>query len=413
MNFRTLRTIALVSLIVFISCETEPFINDSAVEKIDNSQRNAPKVDVCHYDKSEDTWKILNISSNALNAHLRHGDIQLIDADQDGYVEQMNDCVPGGDCNDMDPEINPGMIEICGNGIDDNCNGLIDEQCNEVDLAYSIRKFFNWSNAVLKIRRSSDNQTAYLFFDGEASIDIISLNSYISTSSNTTADETTLGNWIGIDDGFVEQWIPQSVSNSINDNLIVSQAVLSNQFKLISSGSLITKGGLPSMSGDTNDWLKSTSSIPALDSGNNWTISLVGSKKGSNVIGTAFCTSNSSNLRSVIFLDQRSIKRAGFIQTPSGTYGADLLQQQNNTDQRLISVIGNSDQYLTSYFNGSEQSSVNYSNSYINDTVRIGSQFSNLTALNGFIQEVQIYYSDQTSKLSSIHNDINTFYSIY
>lgn len=48
------------------------------------------------------------------------------DNDRDGYGRG---CRRGEDCNDRDPLINPGMPEFCGNRLDDNCDGAIDERC--------------------------------------------------------------------------------------------------------------------------------------------------------------------------------------------------------------------------------------------------------------------------------------------
>ncbi len=51
----------------------------------------------------------------------------VVDRDGDGY--------PAGkrDCDDSNPMVNPGMEEICGDGVDNNCNGLIDEPpCEQI-----------------------------------------------------------------------------------------------------------------------------------------------------------------------------------------------------------------------------------------------------------------------------------------
>ena len=53
-----------------------------------------------------------------------------VDKDGDGFYTKSNALsgIPV-DCNDNDPSIYPGAKEICGNGIDDNCDGKIDEGC--------------------------------------------------------------------------------------------------------------------------------------------------------------------------------------------------------------------------------------------------------------------------------------------
>jgi hypothetical protein len=55
----------------------------------------------------------------------------LLDEDGDTYVSDV--CPGGDDCNDSIPEVNPGAIEgpfmddTCFDGLDNNCNGVVDE----------------------------------------------------------------------------------------------------------------------------------------------------------------------------------------------------------------------------------------------------------------------------------------------
>ena len=57
------------------------------------------------------------------------------DVDGDGYDEQW---CGGSDCDDSDPDVNPGAEEDCENGIDDDCDGLADSEdpeCVTLEMA--------------------------------------------------------------------------------------------------------------------------------------------------------------------------------------------------------------------------------------------------------------------------------------
>lgn len=55
-----------------------------------------------------------------------HCTASCTDKDGDGYG---SGCSKGSDCNDNDANVNPGKSEVCGDGKDNDCDGLVDEGC--------------------------------------------------------------------------------------------------------------------------------------------------------------------------------------------------------------------------------------------------------------------------------------------
>ncbi|MFH1276738.1 MAG: LamG-like jellyroll fold domain-containing protein [Candidatus Woesearchaeota archaeon] len=96
------------------------------------------------------------------------------DSDGDGFSPTI---LPyfGKDCNDGNPKVNPGMTEICGNNIDDNCVGGIDEGCfgnlvlivkssyNNNPLPNMDVELFDGSNIALGFKGETDSSGRVVF----------------------------------------------------------------------------------------------------------------------------------------------------------------------------------------------------------------------------------------------------------
>ena len=52
-----------------------------------------------------------------------------VDNDGDGHLGETPNCLDGPDCDDTNPEINTAATEVCGDAVDNNCDGAIDEGC--------------------------------------------------------------------------------------------------------------------------------------------------------------------------------------------------------------------------------------------------------------------------------------------
>jgi len=270
---------------------------------------------------------------------------------------------------------------------------------NDATCIYSFRKFFNWSNAVIRIKRTADGQLRYVWFDGNT----ITLNSKISETETPTT--TTLGDFIGSGDGSINIWYGQ---NPIGFNTAYNLGSQLNPLFIV-GGVILTKNGLPCVNFNGVNQTFDATAFTELGSEQNFTVLSVANTTNTEHLGIVWNTSDVSSSRLAQYIDARSTASQFLV------VGGTVINNLTNivsTNQRLQTITVNT-KLIKGYSDNVLQNSYTFTGTYTNDTFRIGAQFQRLTDLIGNIQEIVIFPSDKTTDLTDLHADINTYYSIY
>ena len=284
-----------------------------------------------------------------------------------------------------------------------------------VEFIYSTVQHFNWSNAVFRLRRSSDNQAAYVFFDNSA--ETITLNSKIDLTSATVPSTTDLGTWIGTDNGFVIGWESQRASGSYDVNSRVVNNTASTQPQLINAGSIITRNSLPALYFDgSGKTLSDTTPTSVMNDGQSFTLCFICNNDISDSNVYLFSNRTGASFNGLKVFPSRKLlpiaHHIGNLQTTNGIDNfVDASYELDTADVRMVSVsVDSTANEFKGYVNGSKEDTVTYSNSWANSTFTLGSDRIAGSYLNGTIQEIILFPSDKDSEMNLIQADrINKF----
>lgn len=271
----------------------------------------------------------------------------------------------------------------------------------------TLQMFDNWTNAVVSLRRSSDDDTTYVFFDTNGEI---TTSSFIGTA--TTPTGTTLGTWIGSDNGYVRGWVSQNSSNTYDSADDLQQLSNSVQPMIVSAGVVNLKNGQAQIdfSGGTKN-MGLVGGFSELDTGNDYTIYTISHNDTSSNLAGILSSSETNSTRMVMYNDRSASKGLANINDGS-SHIISLASQVNSSNQRLQTSQVDSAKNIDGWYNGTAVTGTTYSGSYTNDIFRLGLQNGSSSPLTGGIQLVIIYAASDTDA-TAIHSDINNKFGVY
>lgn len=275
--------------------------------------------------------------------------------------------------------------------------GLLDEYPNAA-AAYSVRLLkSDYTGALVEIAGYTTTPT---FVENKAFLP--DANNELSLTSQDVGLTTTLGDWItanNITDGYVRTWYDQSGAGSD-----ATQTTASNQPKIVSSGAVITENGKISVKfNGTTDYIQNQLSVGGTVTA--FAVSKIVSELDFNFIYDSFGTGGRIRLglhnANEYFVDNGDAKYA---YSTTASNGLQNLFFAEHTNSR-VSISVNQDTLQA----------VQSANFYAN------TQYWNIGArndgaehfLDGTIQELILYPSDQSTNREAIETNINNHYTIY
>jgi hypothetical protein len=274
--------------------------------------------------------------------------------------------------------------------------------------AYSLRKVRTaYTGAAIRVRRSSDNTEQDIGFVG---VDL---------------DTVSLKNFVGANNGFVTTWYDQvgNIRNwGANNNQIQSTAA--NQPRIVNAGVVEIDNGKPCLVFDgSNDRMRvAVSSGPGNENRviTDDNFSIFGVASGEAQQNTTVLSQHSAAAGRLIFLNTDNgttpFNELVLFFNNGASYSVRSTTVAFNGTQKLLYSEMNGDGTSHVRVNGgnAEGSLNNQTLAPVNIGLQIGSAADGASNFfNGKISEIVLYQPNQSSNLSAIRSNINSYYAIY
>lgn len=265
--------------------------------------------------------------------------------------------------------------------------------------AYSLRKLRTaYTGSAIRVRRSNDNAEQDIGF-----------------TVSLELDESALTTFVGANNGFVVTWYDQS-----GNGYDATQATAANQPQIVSSGSVISKGIRPSLDfNGTSNYLFYNSNF-------------LGGSAGSGFAVSSFDNATRAAREIIYGMQDTSGGRYDFLITRQSSSplvgttanGIDFYVEADfqpsvvavaNTNQKLYSNIYENNVIRNTYINGVQEFSGGSNLGNLDDGTDfyIGADIVNSNWIDGKIQEIVIYGTNQSLNRTGIETNINDYYAIY